>query len=235
MKKLLNRIISKIKGEGYTVDPRIPNSYLISECFSKMFDLSRGLFKKAFFKKHGKGKHIFVGKHVTLKCKKRISCGKGVSIGDYSYIDALSSNGISFGNNVSLGRNTTIECTGVLRELGEGIIINDGVGIAPNGFIAARGQIVIGKDTIIGPYVKIHSENHNFDDVNKSIRLQGDTRLGISIGSDCWIGSNVTILDGVHIGDKCIIGAGAVVTHDVDDFSIVGGVPAKLIRYRKGK
>lgn len=54
----------------------------------------------------------------------------------------------------------------------------------------------------------------------------------VTIGNDVWIGANVVILQGVHIGDGAIIAAGAVVTKDVDDYAIVGGVPAKLIRYR---
>jgi acetyltransferase-like isoleucine patch superfamily enzyme len=54
----------------------------------------------------------------------------------------------------------------------------------------------------------------------------------IEIGNDVWVGTNSTILDGVKIGDGAIIGAGAVVTKNVDDYAIVGGVPAKLLRYR---
>ena len=52
------------------------------------------------------------------------------------------------------------------------------------------------------------------------------------IGDDVWIGTNVIILPGVNIGSHCIIGAGAVVTKDVPDYAVVGGVPAKVIRYR---
>ena len=137
-------------------------------------------------------------------------------------------------NNVSFGRNCQIECTGVLRELGESLVIEDGVGIAANAFIAVRGNVRIGKNCIFGPNVRIHSENHNFDDKNIPIRLQGATRKGVTIGEDCWIGSGVTILDGVNIGRGCIIAAGAVVNKDVEDYSIVGGVPAKLIKYRGG-
>jgi acetyltransferase-like isoleucine patch superfamily enzyme len=54
----------------------------------------------------------------------------------------------------------------------------------------------------------------------------------IVIGNDVWIGSNCIIMDGVKIGNGAVIGAGAVVTKDVDDFAIMGGVPAKVIRYR---
>lgn len=105
-------------------------------------------------------------------------------------------------------------------------------GIAPNAFIGVRGPIKIGKNTIIGPGVSMHSENHVFKDIDKPIRLQGEERIGIIIGEDCWIGSRAIILDGVNIGKGVIIAAGAVVNKDVPDYAIVGGVPAKVIRYR---
>ncbi len=233
MRKIINKVISKIKGEPYKMDKNIPSAYLISLCLTKFVQLVRGFFVKLSFKKGYKGKRVFIGKKVKIKCKKKISCGRGVTIGDYTYIDALSRGGIEFGNNVSLGRNCIIECTGVIRELGEKLIIEDGVGIAANAFIAVRGEIRIGKNCIFGPNVRIHSENHNFTDTETPIRLQGATRKGVVVEEDCWIGSGVTILDGVHIGKHCIIGAGAVVTRDVPDYAIVGGIPAKIIKMRK--
>jgi acetyltransferase-like isoleucine patch superfamily enzyme len=233
MRKLINKIISKIKGEPYEMDKNIPTGYLVGLVFQKINQLQRGFWTRLHFRKHHKGKRVFIGAHVKIKAKKLISCGRGVTIGDYSYIDALSNKGITIGNNVSLGRNTIIECTGVIRELGEELVIEDGVGIAANSFIAVRGGVRIGKNTIIGPGFHLHSENHVFTDLDKPIRLQGATRKGVTIGEDCWIGSNVTILDGVHIGNKCVIAAGAVVTKDAQDYSIIGGVPAKLIRLRK--
>lgn len=233
MRKLINKVISKIKGEPYEMDKDIPSSYLFCLCFVKAAQLIRGFFVKLHFRRGHKGKRIFIGKRVKIKCKKKISCGHGVTIGDYTYIDALSRGGIEFGNNVSLGRNCIIECTGVIRELGEKLVIEDGVGFAANAFIAARGEVHIGKNCIFGPNVRIHAENHNFTDLDTPIRLQGATRKGVSIGEDCWVGSGVTILDGVRIGNHCIIGAGAVVTKDIPDYAIVGGVPAKIIKMRK--
>ena len=94
----------------------------------------------------------------------------------------------------------------------------------------------IGDDTIFGNYVSIYPENHNYKDKNIPIRLQGVNSRGVvRIGNNCWIGAKVTILDGTVIGDNCIVAAGAVVTSDVPDYSICGGVPAKLIRYRFSK
>lgn len=233
MRKIVNKVISKIKGERYEIDKNIPLSYLTGLIFSKSFQLFKGFFVKLHFRKGHKGKNIFIGKHVVIKCKNKISCGNGVTFGDYTYIDALSNGGIQIGNNVSFGRNTNIECTGVIRELGEKLIIGDGVGIAANAFIAVRGEVIIGNNTIIGPNLKLHSENHVFTDLETPIRLQGATRKGVVIGEDCWIGSNVTILDGVKIGNKCVIAAGAVVNKDIPDYSIAGGVPAKIIKSRK--
>lgn len=235
MRKLINKVISKIKGESYEVDKNIPGSYLFCLCFSKAGQLIRGFFVRQHFMRKHKGKRVFVGKHVKIKCKKRIACGRGVTISDGTYIDALSRGGIELGNNVSLGRNCIIECTGVIRELGEKLVIEDGVGIAANAFIAVRGNVHIGKNCIFGPNVRIHAENHNFSDHEKPIRLQGATRKGVWIGEDCWIGSGVTILDGVTIGNHRVVAAGAVVNRDVPDYAIVGGVPAKIIKMREGR
>jgi acetyltransferase-like isoleucine patch superfamily enzyme len=70
------------------------------------------------------------------------------------------------------------------------------------------------------------------DDLNLAIRLQGVSRKGIKIGKNCWIGSKVTILDGVEIGDSCIVAAGAVVNKSFPSNSVIGGVPAKILKSR---
>lgn len=62
------------------------------------------------------------------------------------------------------------------------------------------------------------------------IKDQGESRLGVEIGENCWIGSGATILDGVTIGKGCVIAAGAVVNKNVEDYTVVGGVPAKKIK-----
>jgi acetyltransferase-like isoleucine patch superfamily enzyme len=233
IRQLLNKVIGNTKGERYELDSHIPTKYLLLTAISKMNELWRGFWVRIHFRKHHRGKRVFIGKHVTIKCKNKISCGRGVSIGQGSYINALSKNGIVIGNNVSFGRNCQIECTGVLRELGEGLTIGDGVGIAANAFIAVRGNVSIGKNTIFGPDVKVFSENHNYSKVDVPIRLQGDIRKGVTIGEDCWIGANAIILDGVTIGNGSVVAAGAVVTKNIDDYSVVGGVPAKLIKKRE--
>lgn len=229
--RLINKVITKIKKEPYEIDEAITFSTMFGIIFERSMMLLRGIFKKAFLKK-SKG-ILFIGKRVKIKNKKNISFNGSATIEDGCFIQALSKKGITVGNNFSLGRNSIIECTGVIRELGEELIIGDNVGIAANAFIAMRGKVEIGSNTIFGPGVSIHAENHNFQEVDKPIKLQGATRKGIIIGEDCWIGSKAIILDGVKIGNHCVIAAGAVVTKDIPDYAIAGGVPARVIKMRK--
>ncbi|MBQ0143286.1 MAG: CatB-related O-acetyltransferase [Prevotellaceae bacterium] len=97
-------------------------------------------------------------------------------------------------------------------------------------------NICIGNDVYIGPRVTIMAGNHNFRDIGVFIFDNHDKRDGddlpVIIEDDTWIGCNVTILKGVTVGRGAIVGAGAVVTKNVPPYAIVGGNPAKLIRYR---
>jgi acetyltransferase-like isoleucine patch superfamily enzyme len=107
------------------------------------------------------------------------------------------------------------------------------VGLGSNNFYGCAGGIEIGDDTIIGNFVSLHAENHNYEDLDRLIRLQGVKHIGIKIGKNCWIGAKVTILDGAIIEDGCVIAAGALVPAGVyRSNGIYGGVPSRLIKYR---
>lgn len=230
MVKLISKLISKIKHREYTVDDSIKSSDLFSILFIRMIMLVRGFFRRLGFKKSGK--MTFIGSRVKIRSKKHLLCGSGLTIEDGCFINALCKNSVHIGNNFSLGKNSIIECTGVIRELGEGLEIGDNVGIAANAFISVRGTVKIGSSTIFGPGVKLFSENHIYIDRSAPIYLQGAERQGIEIGEDCWIGADAIILDGVKIGKGSVVAAGAVVNKDVAEYSIVGGIPAKVIGNR---
>lgn len=230
MKKIVSLLISKIKHKEYVIDDNISDTALLMILLDRLFMVIRGLKHKLLFAQ-SKG-IIFVGKKVKIKVHKNIKIGSGATIEDYCYINALCKNGVRIGNNFSLGRNSSIECTGVIRDLGEELIIGDNVGIANNAFISMRGKVKIGSNTIFGPGVKLFAENHNFQRKDLPIYMQGATKKGIEIGEDCWLGSNAIILDGVKIGDHAIIGANAVVTKDIPDYAIAVGIPAKVIKER---
>ena len=95
-----------------------------------------------------------------------------------------------------------------------------------------KGKITIGNNVLIGPNVVLRSSNHSFKTTKKSIMEQGMTEGEIIIHDDVWIGSNAVILPNCEVGNGVIIAAGAVVTSNIDPYSIVGGVPAKLIKKR---
>lgn len=96
------------------------------------------------------------------------------------------------------------------------------------------GDITIGNDVMMGTNCIIYTVNHRFDNLTIPMRLQGNqASLPVIIDDDVWIGGRVTILPGVHIGKGSILAAGAVVTKDVPEFAVVGGNPAKIIKYRK--
>lgn len=104
-----------------------------------------------------------------------------------------------------------------------------------NPYVVVRGPVTMGNGVRIGTHSSLIGFNHHFQDTSIPMHIQGITSLGITIGSDVWIGSNVTILDGVTVGDHSVLAAGAVVVRDVPPFTIVGGVPAKVIRYRRAE
>ena len=212
MKRTIEKLLSKMKGFDYRLDPGLTSGqFRMKKC----------------------GKILFIGHHVKLQCPGNITMGSGCTFHDYVSFNAMCRKGVQIGNNFTLGRNGIVECTGVVTELGEGLHIEDNVGIAPNAFISVRGDVSIGSDTIIGPGFSLLAENHNYKAPDTPIRLQGATRKGIHIGKNVWIGANVTILDGVTVGDNAILAAGCVVTKDVPVGGIYGGVPAKCIRMRE--
>ncbi|MHB8792453.1 MAG: acyltransferase [Thermoleophilia bacterium] len=226
--RILNRIVSRWKGNEYKIDASVPSTYLSRLMIDRLFMLIRGTVRG--FKNDGL---LFISSSSTIKARSKIKAGRSVSIASGAYIDALSRNGIIFGNNVSVGKDTKIEATGNLQFLGKGLIVGNNVALGTDCFYGCAGGIEIGNDTIIGNFVSFHSENHVADDVNKLIRMQGVTHKGIKVGNNCWIGAKATILDGAVIEDGCIIAAGAVVRAGVyPENGIYGGVPAKLIKQR---
>lgn len=135
---------------------------------------------------------------------------------------------IKIGRNVHLNRNVILysERSGSVITIGDGTEINDG-----SGFYGC-GKIEVGENTLFGPAVKVIAYTHNFSDEHRLIKDQGLTPKDVVIGNNCWIGANAVILPGVTIGNGAIVAAGAVVSKDVAENMIVGGVPAKPIKRR---
>ena len=116
----------------------------------------------------------------------------------------------------------------------ENIFLGKNVHIQRHVYIWAgpHSQIFIGDNTIIGPGSFITSDNHGVKK-DQLIRDQHGAEKSIQIGSDVWMGAYSIVLPGVQIGDGAVIAAGSVVTKNVENYSIVGGVPAKQLGERK--
>lgn len=113
--------------------------------------------------------------------------------------------------------------------------IGDYSGVGDRAYITPR--VTIGDNVMIGKDLKIFTRNHRTDRVDIPMRQQGFCDISpLTIGNDVWICDSVIITPGcTHIGDGSILAAGAVVTSDVEPYTVVGGNPARVIRHRKGQ
>jgi len=116
---------------------------------------------------------------------------------------------------------------------GADIEIGDYSGLGVN--CRVSGPLKIGSDVMIGPDVMIFTQNHRNDRLDIPMRLQTDPKRQVVIEDDVWIAARVIVLPGVTIHKGAIVGAGAVVTKDVPEYAVVGGNPARVIKYRNGK
>jgi acetyltransferase-like isoleucine patch superfamily enzyme len=109
---------------------------------------------------------------------------------------------------------------------GPGLALNSGV------FLDGRGGLELGANVLIGPNAVVLSTRHRFDDPALPISAQGVELAPTAIGDDVWIGANAVVLAGVRVASGTVVAAGAVVASDTEAWSIVGGVPARVIGAR---
>lgn len=191
----------------------------------------RGEIRRLFLKQ-AKGLFL-IGKGVQISHGKHITCGKNVKFEDFSEIHGLCSDGLVFGDYVTISRGVMIRPSSYYgNDLGKGLVMGERSSIGPYGYVGCSGKITIGKNVMFGPKCSLFAENHNFSDTESSIKSQGVNQKGITVEDDCWIGSNVVILDGVTIGKGSVIGAGTLITKDVPAGSVVMDKREKRIRER---
>ena len=156
------------------------------------------------------GENVIIGSYVTLWGGKRENA-----------------RGIILGNNVRIYEHCSLVVDGVSND--SGIVIGDGSAMNFGVYIDGSGGVIIGKSVIFGPNVVVVSSQHTL--------LQGSTFSAspkkfaeVRIDDNVWIGGNATIMAGVTIGQGALIAAGSVVNRDVPAFSMVAGVPARVIK-----
>lgn len=166
----------------------------------------RGLWHRSRLKALGERPHFDRG--FVLTGAERVSLGAHFSADVNSALHAHGGGSIAAGSRVNLNRN-------VLLDAAEG------------------GVIVLGDDIMIGPNVVLRASNHEHADPSKPIRAQGHRPGKIVVEDGVWIAANAVLLPDVTVGAHSIVAAGAVVAKDVPPYSIVGGVPARVIRDRR--
>ncbi|MCA6494073.1 MAG: acyltransferase [Chitinophagaceae bacterium] len=192
----------------------------------------RGLWEKCFMGKSSGW--VLVGKQVSIRYAGYLEAGKQLIIEDYAEINARSTQKIILGNRVTIGKYAIIRPGNLYGgEPGEGLRVGDHSNIGPYCYIGCSGFISIGNNVMISPRVSIYAENHVFDSPDATIKSQGVKRESVVIEDDCWIAANSILLAGVTIGKGSVVAAGSVVTQDVPPYSVVAGVPARIIKNRR--
>ena len=130
-----------------------------------------------------------------------------------------------------LGRRSVVESFCCINNAVGDVIIGDNTRIGLHSTVI--GPVEIGSNVNLAQGIVVTALNHNFTDCTKRIDEQGVSTAKVTIGNDVWIGANATVLPGVTIGNHCVVAAGAVVTKDVPPYSLVSGVPAKILKKLK--
>lgn len=176
----------------------------------------------------GIGRGVVFGRNVTFRHPHKIRIGSQVVIDDNAVIDAKGSTnrGLVIGDRVYIGRNTIVYCKN-----GD-ITLEAGVNISSNCQVFSSNALTVGRDTVIGAFTYLLSGGeYDYTDRRPFAAQEGTVTKGpLTIGPNCWIGAGVTVLDAASVGAHCVLAAGAVVTRPVPPDSLVGGVPARVIK-----
>lgn len=175
------------------------------------------------------GRGVVFGRNIVMRHPHKIHIADGVVIDDNVLLDAKGTDnkGIFIGKGAFVGRNTILSCKDGDIHIGE----KTNIGFNCEIFSASR--VELGSKIFLAAYCYLVGGTHKYDRTDIPIMDQERTALGISVGDNSWLGAGVVVDDGVTIGRDAIVGAGAVVNKNVDEYAIVGGVPAKFLKGRR--
>jgi acetyltransferase-like isoleucine patch superfamily enzyme len=186
----------------------------------------RGVFYRLILKMEG---WAAIENKVRLLFADNIRLGNGVYLDQNVYLHACP-------GGIEIGENSIVMYGAVLHVYNFRDLPSSGIKIGRNSLVGeytvirGQGGVQIGDRVYTSPFTQIIAVNHVFDDPDLPFIDQGITAEGIVIEDDVWLGSGAIITDGVRVGKGAVIAAGAVVTHDVPAYTVVGGIPAQPIR-----
>ncbi|MGD2205993.1 MAG: acyltransferase [Anaerolineae bacterium] len=186
----------------------------------------RGLAYRAVLE--GVGSGCFIEKDVRWQVPRRIRLGRRVMIGEGCFLDAHSLDGrIVLGDDVWLSRGCY-----VVAYPGVEVRIEDQAYIGHRCLLYGHGGIRVGRDVLMANDVQLICGNHTFARRDVPIRAQPTVEQPIVVEEDVWLGASAIVLGGVTVGRGSVVGAGAVLTHDLPPYSIARGVPARVVGVR---
>jgi acetyltransferase-like isoleucine patch superfamily enzyme len=177
------------------------------------------------------GRGVVFGQGVVLRHPGKIEIGAGVVVDDLVVLDAkgTSNRGIRIGDGVFLGRGTILSCKDGDIDLG------DHTNIGFHSEVFSGSSVTVGRHGLFAAYTYLVGGGHEFESTGAPVVEQARTSIGIVLGDDVWLGAGAKVLDGVRIGSRVAVGAGAVVTQDLPDGVVAVGVPARVLRERGGR
>ena len=191
----------------------------------------RGVFYRLILRMDGVAA---IEKGVRLRFADQIKLGHGVYIDEGVYLHACPK-GIEIGSGTIVMHGAVLHVYNFRNMSQSGIRIGKDSLIGEYSVIRGQGGVQIGDRVYTSPFTQIIAVNHVFDDPDRPFVEQGITAEGIVIEDDVWLGAGAVITDGVRVGRGAVVAAGAVVTKDVSPHTVVGGVPAKLIKNIDGR
>jgi acetyltransferase-like isoleucine patch superfamily enzyme len=175
------------------------------------------------------GHDTLVEAGVRLQYPERIRLGNGVRIA--SQVTLRANTGQATG--ISIGDGSTVNESVIIAANQGQVTVGQRSWIGPFCLVYGNGDVSIGDNVLVAAHTSINTVSHNFERCDMPINDQGIYCDPVTIHDDVWIGMNAVILQGVTIGRGAIVGAGAVVTRDVPPWSVVMGVPARVVSRRR--
>lgn len=216
--------VMRHSGRTFAIGEDVPRTYLFGEYLRRGAQLLRGLITLR--------RMVFRGSGVRIMCKWNLDAQPLSTIGADSIVDASGSRGVRLGRGSKIGRRCIVMSTSQLSKRGTGLVVGDYSGIGDYAHIGCTGGVTIGNDVIAGPYVTFHSTEHITDDLDATIRSQGFSEAEVVVEDNVWIGARVTFLAGSRVRSGSVVAAGSVVRGDYPPNSVIGGVPAKVLKRR---
>jgi acetyltransferase-like isoleucine patch superfamily enzyme len=191
----------------------------------------RGILYRLILKLDG---WVAIENNVRLRFANHITLHHGAYLDYGTYLHACPG-GIEIGSRTIVMHGAVLNVYNFRDLPGAFIHIGQDSLIGEYSVIRGQGGVTIGDRVYTSPMTQIIAVNHVFSDPEKPFIDQGITAQGIIIEDDVWMGSGAIITDGVHIGKGAVVAAGAVVVNDVPAHTVVGGVPAKILREITGE